>query len=466
MRLLVLGVSHHTAPIDLRERLAFAAPDLGTAVTTLARDPAISEAVLLSTCNRTELYATCTSLEDGHDAMAGFLAAARAVSADDLRAHIYTRSEADAARHLFRVAAGLDSLVVGEPQILGQVKQAYASATDHHVTGALLNRLFHTAFTAGKRVRSETELAEGAVSVSYAALGLARKICGDLRHVSVLVIGAGEMAELTARHFAAQQPKKMVVSSRTGAHAEALAAEVGGTTVPWADLDAALGQADIVVTATGATVPILTRPRVHAALRHRRGRPLFLIDIALPRDVDPAVGADDDVFLYNIDDLQSVINESLARRTSETTRAETIVNQEVEKFMAWARSRTAMPTVVALRQRFEAIRRAELDRLQPKIAGLPPDARARVDEITRLIIEKLLITPTEQLKALPDQELQHSYADALSHLFALAADDEADGEDEPGAASAKSRPAKSGPATSGPARSGPAGSGPGELLGS
>ena len=224
MRLLVLGVSHHTAPIDLRERLAFAAGDLGDAVSTLARDPALGEVVLLSTCNRTELYATCHSLEDGHEAMAGFLATARAVPADDLRAHIYTRSEADAARHLFRVAAGLDSLVVGEPQILGQVKQAYASATDLHATGALLNRLFHTAFTAGKRVRSETELAEGAVSVSYAALGLARKIVGDLRHASVLVVGAGEMAELTARHFAAQQPKRITVCSRTAAHAEALAA--------------------------------------------------------------------------------------------------------------------------------------------------------------------------------------------------------------------------------------------------
>jgi glutamyl-tRNA reductase len=433
MRLLVLGVSHHTAPIDLRERLAFAAGDLGEALSALVRDPALGEVVLLSTCNRTELYGTCTSLEDGHDAMAGFLASARAVPADDLRAHIYTRTEADAARHLFRVAAGLDSLVVGEPQILGQVKQAYAAATDHHVTGALLNRLFHTAFTAGKRVRSETELAEGAVSVSFAALGLARKICGDLAHASVLVVGAGEMAELTARHFAAQRPKRIVVCSRTPAHAEALAGEVGGTVVPWTELDAALAQSDVVVTATGATTPILTRPRVQAALRHRRGRPLFLIDIALPRDVDPLVAGDDDVFLYNIDDLQSVINESLARRSSETTRAEAIVNQEVEKFMAWARSRTAMPTVVALRQRFETIRRAELDRLQPKIAGLPPEARARVDEITRLIIEKLLITPTEQLKALPDQELQSSYADALSHLFALV-DPAADGDDdEPGA---------------------------------
>jgi glutamyl-tRNA reductase len=429
MRLLVLGVSHHTAPIDLRERLAFANPDVAEAVSSLARDPALGEVVLLSTCNRTEIYATCQSLEDGHDAMAGFLAAARAVAPDDLKAHVYTRAEADAARHLFRVAAGLDSLVVGEPQILGQVKQAYASATELHATGALLNRLFHTAFTAGKRVRSETELAEGAVSVSYAALGLARKICGDLRQLSVLIVGAGEMAELTARHFAAQEPKRITVCSRTAAHAEALAREVGGVVLPWTELDPALVQADVVVTATGATTPILTPARVRAVSRQRRGRALFFIDIAVPRDVDPAVAAADDVFLYNVDDLQSIVNESLARRSSETTKAETIVNQEVERFMAWARSRTAMPTVVALRQRFETIRRAELDRLQPKIAGLSPDARARVDEITRLIIEKLLITPTEQLKALPDRELQSSYADALSHLFALGDRDDGDDDD-------------------------------------
>jgi glutamyl-tRNA reductase len=431
MRFLVLGVSHHTAPIDLRERLAFAAGDLADALGALVRDPALGEVVLLSTCNRTEVYATCQSLEAGHDAMAGFLAAARAVAPDDLKAHVYTRAEADAARHLFRVAAGLDSLVVGEPQILGQVKQAYTSATEQHATGALLNRLFHTAFTAGKRVRSETELAEGAVSISYAALSLARKICGDLRQASVLVVGAGEMAELTARHFAAQQPRRVTVCGRTQAHAEALAREVGGTVVPWSELDAALAQADIVVTATGATTPIIDRARIQALRRQRRG-PLFLIDIALPRDVDPAVAEADDVFLYNIDDLQSIVNESLARRTSETTRAEAIVNQEVERFMAWARSRTAMPTVVALRQRFEAIRRAELDRLQPKIAGLPPDARARVDEITRLIIEKLLITPTEQLKALPDQELLSSYTDALSHLFALRDRHDEEDDDEPG----------------------------------
>ena len=324
------------------------------------------------------------------------------------------------------------------------MKQAYASATDQQATGALLNRLFHTAFTAGKRVRSETELAEGAVSVSYAALGLARKIVGDLRHASVLVVGAGEMAELTARHFAAQQPKRITVCSRTAAHAEALAATSAARVVPWERSRRRAAQADVVVTATGATTPILTRKRVQRRCGTAAGVRCSSSTSPLPRDVDPLVAGDDDVFLYNIDDLQSVINESLARRSSETTHAETIVNQEVERFMAWSRSRTAMPTVVALRQRFDAIRRAELDRLQPKIAGLPPEARARVDEITRLIIEKLLITPTEQLKALPDQELLSSLRRRLSHLFALGDRDDDEDDDEPGPPGGKGRGSSSG----------------------
>jgi glutamyl-tRNA reductase len=432
MRLLVLGVSHHTAPIELREQLAIPAEALSAALTRLSAHPSIGEAVLVSTCNRTEAYVTCRSLEEGHEALVAFLAGVRDLRPDTLRPHIYSRSEADAARHLFRVAAGLDSLVVGEPQILGQVKFAYTAATEHQATGATLNRLFHTAFTAGKRVRSETALAEGAVSVSFAAIGLARKICGDLHRATVLVVGAGDMAELTAKHFAAQRPARMFVCSRTAAHAEALAREAGGELVAWASLDRALADADVVVTATGATVPILSRERLASVVRHRTaGRPIFLIDIAVPRDVEPAAAGLEELFLYNIDDLQLIVRENLSRRTSETTHAESIVNEEVETFMAWARSRSAMPTVVALRQRFEAIRQAELVRLQPKLAPLAPEARMRVDEITRLIVEKLLITPTEQLKALSDRDVLTAYADALSHLFALGpdgADDDDEGE--------------------------------------
>jgi glutamyl-tRNA reductase len=451
VRLLVLGVSHHTAPIELREQLAIAPADLPAALARLTALPALGEGVLLSTCNRTEAYVTCRNLEEGHESLVALLGGADAALQDALRPHVYLRTDADAARHLFRVAAGLDSLVVGEPQILGQVKQAYTTAAERDCTGALLNRLFHTAFTAGKRVRRETGLSEGAVSVSYAALGLARKICGDLSRLTVLVVGAGDMAELTARHLAAQKPSALLVSSRTTLHATTLATDVGGKVVPWSELDRALAAADIVVTATGATDPILSRQRIADVMRGRSGRPLFLIDIAVPRDVEAAAGSLEQVFLYNIDDLQSIVSDNLARRGTEMLRAEAIVNEEVDAFTTWSRSRSAMPTVVALRQRFENIRQAELVRLQPRLAALPPDARARVDEITRLIVEKLLITPTEQLKSLADRDVLAAYADALSHLFALGPDEGA-GEHAPTPAAAPDAAGRDETSSSGPSK--------------
>jgi glutamyl-tRNA reductase len=426
MHLLLIGISHHTAPVELREKLAVADSELPDTLSSLGRRAGVGEAVVLSTCNRTEIYATCPNLDDGHEALTTFLAESRGLALDDLRPHLYARTHADAARHLFRVAAGLDSLVVGEPQILGQVKQAYATASEQGCTGAFLNRLFHKSFSAGKRVRTETGLADGAVSVSYGAINLARKICGDLRSLTALVVGSGEMAELTARHLQAQQVGRMFVSSRTADHATLLAEHIGGEVVSWEELDRALAAADVVVSATGASEQIISRDRVARAMRRRRTRPLFIIDIAVPRDVDPRAGEIEQVFLYDIDDLRAIVSENLARRGSEVVRAEAVVNEEVEAFVAWTRSRTAMPTLMALRGRFEAVRQAELARLQSKLAHLPPDARARVDDVTRLIVEKLLITPTEQLKALPDRDTLVAYTDALNHLFALDPPDRSD----------------------------------------
>jgi glutamyl-tRNA reductase len=328
----------------------------------------------------------------------------------------------DAARHLFRVAAGLDSLVVGEPQILGQVKAAYAAASELHFTGTLTHRLFHAAFAVGKRVRNETGLAEGAVSVSYAALELAKKIFGDLSGLNVLILGAGEMAELTGIHLRAQRVNQITIASRTIASAEALARQLEGRAVPWQDLRAALASADIVVTATGATEPVLTSATVEEAMRNRRDRPLFLIDIAMPRDVEPSVGDLDQVFLYHMDDLQSIVSENMARRATELASAEAIVDQELARFASWLQSREIVPTIVALRTRFENIRQAELRRLEPKLGGLTPEARARVDEVTRLLVEKLLLTPTEHLKTIGDETLVVSYAEALHRLFALTED--------------------------------------------
>jgi glutamyl-tRNA reductase len=231
------------------------------------------------------------------------------------------------------------------------------------------------------------------------------------------------MAELTGVHLQAQQVKQITISSRTLATAEALAAQLGGRAVAWSSLSSALSAADIVVTATGATEVVLTRARIEEAMRPRRGRPLFIIDIALPRDVEAEAGSLDQVFLYNIDDLQTIVQENMARRTSELQHAERIVAEEVERFTAWMQSREIVPTVVALRQRFETIRQSELQRLEPKMAGLPPDARARVDEITHLIIEKLLLTPTEQLKSISDEATAVAYADAVNRLFSLSNDD-------------------------------------------
>ena len=421
MRLFAVGLSHRTAPVELREAVDFARGGVDTALSALVSRGVGREVVVLSTCNRAEIYAAGDS-DATVDGLGRFFSDYHNVAHAHVAEHLYVRRGMEAARHLFRVAAGLDSLVVGEPQILGQVKAAYAVANDGHYTGALTNRLFHSAFATGKRVRAETGVGEGAVSVSYAAIALAKKIFGHLKGRSVLIVGAGDMAKLTGVHLQAQQVQRIAIVSRTLATAQGLARRLGGDAVPWDRLDDALTAADIVITATGAPDPVLGSARVEEAMRPRRNRPLFIIDIAVPRDVEAAVGNLDQVFLYNIDDLRTIVNENLARRGGELERAEAIVEEEVSRFTAWMQSREIVPTVVALRRRFEAIRQSELSRLEPKLSGLPPEARARVDEITRLIVEKLLLTPTEQLKAVSNEAMVVAYADALNRLFSLAQD--------------------------------------------
>jgi len=264
--------------------------------------------------------------------------------------------------------------------------------------------------------------------VSYAAIELAKKIFGNLAGLNVLILGAGEMAELTGVHLRAQKVKQITIASRTLASAEQLARALEGQAVPWRDLGVPLAAADIVVTATGATEPVVTQSMVEDAMRSRRSRPLFVIDIAVPRDVERAVGDLEQVFLYHMDDLQVIVRENLARRSSELASAEAIVDHEVARFVHWLQAREITPTIVALRQRFEQIRQAELRRLESKLAGLPPEARARVDEITHLLVEKLLLTPTEQLKAVNDESLLVTYAEALHRVFALSASDEKEDE--------------------------------------
>lgn len=436
MRLFAVGVSHRTAPLDVRERVDFARAGFQSALSALAARNVAREMVVVSTCNRAEIYVAADG-DAAAEAIVAFFSEYHQVSPDSLEQHLYVRRGAEVARHLFRVTAGLDSLVVGEPQIMGQVKAAYTAASEEHYTGTLLNRLFHTAFTAGKRVRSETGLGEGAVSVSFAAISLAKKIFRDMKSLEVLILGGGEMANLTGQHLRAQRVKQIVVTSRTRTTAEALAADIDAGVVDWEEREQALASADIVITATGAPEAILSRTQVAQVMRARRERPLFIIDIALPRDVEADAGTLDQVFLYNIDDLQGIVQENLAKRTAELAQAEQIVEQETGRFTAWMQSREIIPTVVALRQRFETIRRAELARLQQKFSTLPPEAHAQIDNITRLIVEKLLLTPTEKLKAVSDDALAASYSDTLSRLFSLAPEDtvaEAGDEDPAGKA--------------------------------
>jgi glutamyl-tRNA reductase len=419
MHLFLIGLSHRTTPVELRERVDFQGR-LDAALRALAARGSTHEAAVLSTCNRAELYAACSDVSAAREDLTAFVCDFHGVTSTEIAPHVYDLSDLDVAHHLFRVAAGLESMVMGEPQILGQVKDAHTAASKAETVGPVLNRLFHSSFAVGKRVRTETGVGAGAISVGYAAVALARKIFGDLKGRTVLVVGAGEMGKLTARHMKAQGVQRVTIVSRTMTHAARTAEAIGGASAaPWDELDGVLAASDIVITATGAAAPILTKAHIDAVMRSRRNRPLFIIDISMPRDVEAAAGEIEQVFLYNIDDLQSTVRENLARRAGEVRRAETIVTEELEKFSAWLRARSAIPTVVALRQRFEAIRRAELERLEFKLSALPPDARARVDEITRLIVEKLLLTPTEQLKGLGDADTIAAYSEAMTRVFGL-----------------------------------------------
>ena len=426
MHVILLGVSHRTAPVELREKLDFSSRDLGAAVEALALRPSAAESVVLSTCNRSEIYVVSNDPVRAREEVTAFLSEYHSLPASAFTPHLFSYDNEAAVRHLFRVAAGLDSIVVGEPQILGQVKDAFQAASEHHRTGPMLSKLFHWSFLVGKRVRTETGLGEGAVSVSFAAVALARKIFGQLNGRRVLVVGAGEISTLTAQHLRTNGVGEIVVTSRTAAHADALAASVDGRSIAWDDLAQGVSIADIVVTATGSQRPIITRTQIEAVTGRHRRDPLFIIDVAVPRDVEASVGDIEQVFLYNVDDLQTIVQENLSRRSSEVERADAIVAEELAKFAAWQRSRGAVPTIVALRERFERIRRSELNRLDAKLSSLPPEARTRVEEVTRLIVEKLLHEPTEQLKGLPDEETQVAYTEAINRLFRLREGESAD----------------------------------------
>ncbi len=418
--LVAVGLSHRTAPVEVRERVALSGEALEAALRSAARLG--SEALILSTCNRVELYLAAPD----DRATAELRAAARDLLAENQRieaplldTHLYLHGGAAAVRHLFRVAASLDSMVVGEPQVLGQVKEAFQLAQRAGTIGPLLGRALPRAFSAAKRVRSETEVARSSASMASAAVDLARHIFGDLQGKEVLVIGAGEMGDNAARHLAAAGAGPLLVTSRTFERAAELAARIGGAAHPWSELPALLERCDVVLSSTGAAQPILSRELVQRVMRARRGRWLCIIDIAVPRDVAPSVGELENVYLYDVDALQELVKDHLAGRQKEAEAAEAIIADEVDRFFATERSLGAVPTIKALREHFVAVARAEAHKVSGAFEG--EQNRRALQALADSIVNQLLHAP---LIALKHEEQSEALAEAVRTLFALSENDE------------------------------------------
>lgn len=419
----MIGVNFKTAPVDVREVLAVPASELPTAFEKL-QQLEVSEAVLLCTCNRTELYALVEETDRGFSILTRYLAEVAGIrDVDRLVKSIYTHQDTHAVEHLFRVTCGLDSMVVGETQILGQVRDAYLDAVRAKTVDKVLHQLFEQAIAVGKRAQTETRIGQSAVSVSYAAVELAKKVFRTLSGRRCMAIGAGETGKLTVRHLQASGVKEIVIANRTLERAEALAREISGIAIPMSAIPAYLQTVDVVISSTGAPGYVLTRSQVSEALRHRRGRPLFLFDIAVPRDIDPDLGSVEGVFLYNIDDLQAVVNANLQERAEEAKQAIRIIHEEVEKFRSWLAAQEVVPTIRMLREKVESIRREELSRALSRLPELTERERAVVEAMTVTLVNKILNDPTQQLKGMAGEGAADQAISTISRLFGLSGKD-------------------------------------------
>jgi glutamyl-tRNA reductase len=398
MNLLLCGVNHKTAPVALREKLAGLIPDLGSAYGQVKTWPEVSESLVYTTCNRVELVCVTEVPAEAEARVREFFARHPEIALGDLEESFYLHRDREAVQHFFRVAASLDSMVVGEPQILGQVKQAYREATEHHATGPILNRLVHKAFSVAKRVRGETGIGDHAVSVSYAAVTLAKKIFGELTGKNVLLLGAGEMAELALEHLKGQGVGAITVANRTRDRGVKLARRFGGEAVSLEEVPDQLLTADILISSTGAGEVLVTRDMVKGVMRRRRQRPLFLIDIAVPRDLDPGINELDNAYLYNIDDLEEVVELNWERRRHEAVKAERLVAAETLKFLQWLETLEVYPTIIALKDKAEAICQAELKKTVSQLGPLSPSQRQALEVLTVSITQKLLHDPIIFLK--------------------------------------------------------------------
>ena len=416
---LALGVSHKTAPLDLRERLALPEGRAASFLHELTAAPAVAEAVAISTCNRTELHVVTADPVEAETAVLGMLARQAGIRPTELVDSIYSLRNCDAARHLFRVTAGLESMIVGEAEVQGQVKRAYELALTEGTTGPLLNRLFREALGTGKRVRAETAIGANRVSVSTVAVELAREALGDLAQRRVIVLGAGETSELTARALADQGVRTMFVANRRRDRAISLAQRFGGASIAFDDLPRELEQADIVVASTASPHTIVGREELEEVMTARAGRPLLLIDIAVPRDIDPACADLEGVALHDIDDLQAVVARNLSVRQAEARRAEGIVEQEIQSFARWLGSLEVLPTVGALRSRGEEIVEGVIAENAGRWESASDRDRRRIEAMARTVMNRLLHEPTVRMKRASEDGRSHARMQVLRELFGL-----------------------------------------------
>lgn len=416
--IVLIGLNHKTASVELRECIAFSEDDAITALDALKMQPEIDEALLLSTCNRVELLLVSNQPREAAESAKQFIARFNQVPVSSFDQALYIHKGNDAVRHIFRVAASLDSMVVGEPQILGQIKQAYRLASQKRTSGVILNRLLHRTFFVAKRIRTETGIGDHAVSVSYAAIELGRKIFGSLEGKNVLLIGAGEMAELAVEHLRHHRTGKIQVTNRTFERAVELAQRFEGGAVRFEEMPSILEGADIIISSTGASNYILRRQDLKGIMRKRRNRPLFFIDIAVPRDIDPEINRLSNVYVYDIDDLNGVVDDNISDREREAIKGERIVDEAVVRFRQWLESLEVVPTIKALRQKLLNIADTEIQKTLQANPLADKDHEA-IRRMTQALINKILHDPTEILKRNGCQGEQSIYLDTVRKLFKL-----------------------------------------------